>query len=85
MFALTADDQLFLKADAQTKIEFESAGMLPFTYEKKGGKWATMSYYGVSEELLEDKEALLEWAQKAVNAAVKSKKENAQKSCTPRP
>ena len=33
MFALVFDDTLYLKADAETKGDFEARGMEPFTYE----------------------------------------------------
>jgi len=71
MFALLADDMLYLKADDLTRPEFETAGMARFTYETKG-RPKSMSYYGVSEDMLDDAETLCVWARKAVEAALRA-------------
>jgi hypothetical protein len=44
MFALVADDVIYLKVDAQNEPDFEREGLPPFTYLAKNNKRAVMSY-----------------------------------------
>lgn len=71
MFALVADDVLYLKADATTRHEFEARDLPPFTYEKQGREYA-MSYFLAPEEALEDQEELERWVRMACEAALRS-------------
>lgn len=73
MFALVADETLYLKADAGNQPDFEAEGMAPFTYEGKG-KPVRMSYWQAPDRLFDDPEELLIWARRALNAALRSKK-----------
>ena len=73
MFGLIADEMLYLKTDEKTRSAFESKGLPPFTYEKKGNKFS-MSYYQAPEEALEDPEEMAVWAEKAYGAAVRANK-----------
>ena len=82
MFALVADDELFLKADAQTVADFEALGLDPFTYQR-AGKRAQLSYYRAPESFLEDRELAHEWAKKAFDAALRARK-SAKKSRSPK-
>lgn len=72
MFALVADDVLYLKADEETKSQFEAEGLEPFTYEAKG-KRAVMSYWRAPERCLDDAEEMTAWCRKAHGAALKAK------------
>jgi len=69
MFALLADDVLYLKADAQSQGAFEAEGLAPFTYETSGGKRSVMSYWRAPERLLDDPEEMVSWARDAQAAA----------------
>jgi len=71
MFALVADDRLYLKIDDDSRGEFEAAGLEPFRYTKKG-KTYQMSYHAAPEDALEDAELLRDWARKAVDAAMRA-------------
>ena len=71
MFALLVDDRLYLKADAQSRAEFEAEGMAPFQPEAKG-KRRQISYFEVPETLLEDSDLLCDWARRAVDAALRA-------------
>ncbi len=71
MFALVADDTLYLKVDDESRSEFAAAGLEPFRYSKKG-KTYEMSYHAAPEDALEDAELLREWARKAVDAAMRA-------------
>lgn len=70
MFALIADDTLYLKTDAANHATFEAEGCAPFSYQKVGGQMAVMSYWRAPERLLDDPEELLVWARRAYDAAV---------------
>ena len=65
MFALIADDTLYLKADGTTVPAFEAEGMRAFTYTSKGRKPIAMSCWEVPPRLLEDPDELAEWARAA--------------------
>ena len=72
MFGLIADDQLYLKVDAETRPEYETRGLKPF--KPFADKPTVMSYYPVPEELLEDGDALCDWARAALGAAHRTAK-----------
>lgn len=70
MFALIFDDTLYLKADAETKGDFEARGMDPFTYEIEGRPGAVeMSYWEAPPDLLDDGDELCAWGLRAWQAA----------------
>ncbi|MGH6662650.1 MAG: TfoX/Sxy family protein [Rhodospirillales bacterium] len=70
MFALIFDDTLYLKADAETKGDFEARGMDPFTYEIEGRPGAVeMSYWEAPPDLLDDADELCAWGHRAWQAA----------------
>lgn len=69
MFALVADDTLYLKVDATNQADFEDRGMEPFTYLRKS-KPASLRYYEVPADILEDPQDLLPWAEKAFAVAL---------------
>jgi DNA transformation protein len=71
MFALIADNELFLKTDAESEDEFRERGLQPFTYNKKG-KLIKMSYYQAPEEVMEDSDMMNEWGNKGYSAAVRA-------------
>lgn len=69
MFALVADDVLYLKVDDANRADFEAAGAEPFQpFPDKSS--AVMSYYEVPADVLEAKDRLAAWAQKALQAAL---------------
>ena len=68
MFALIADEVLYLKVDDETKAAFLDAGCEPFTYEKSG-KPVALSYLTVPDDAAEDIDALRPWAHMALAAA----------------
>lgn len=67
-FALVAEDTLYLKADDETRETFVQAGQKPFTFVMKNAE-ATMSYYTVPAEALDDYSEMKPWAQLALAAA----------------
>ncbi len=71
MFAIVIDDTLFFKTDGQTRTDFESRGLQPFTYKKKGKK-ISLTYYQAPEEALEDAAVMRHWAERASAAALRA-------------
>jgi DNA transformation protein len=69
MFAILADDTLYLKADETSARAFEAEGMTPFTYTPEGKAPVAMSYWEVPPRLLEEPEELADWARQAHNIA----------------
>ena len=68
MFALVAEDTLYLKVDDGNRAEFEARGLLPFRYEMRGER-KQMDYWQPPTEALDDREMLCEWARKGCEAA----------------
>ncbi len=68
MFGLIADDRAYLRVDDSNRASFEDAGSEPF--HPYGAK-ATMPYYEVPVDVLEDSGDLCAWAHKALAAAVR--------------
>ncbi|MCM0018901.1 MAG: TfoX/Sxy family DNA transformation protein [Tagaea sp.] len=71
MFALIAEDTLYLKADAANRHSFEAEGLGPFVYEGKG-KPVSMRYYQAPPDALDDPAAMLPWARAAYDAALRA-------------
>ena len=66
-FGIIAGDTLYLKVDDTNRGDFEAAGAKPFKpYPHRSG---TMQYYSVPVTVLEDADALAEWASKAIRVA----------------
>lgn len=72
MFAIVVDERLYFKADAHNVTEYVSRGLPPFTYQRRG-KTVSLSYYHAPDEVLDDSEALLPWAQRAYQAAINTR------------
>lgn len=71
-FAIIVDDTLFFKVGDANRSDYEDAGMEPFVpFEDKP---YAMSYYEVPIDVLENKDRLRGWAQKAQTAAMQSQK-----------
>lgn len=74
MFALIADETLYLKADETSKAEFEALALPSFTYMAKGDRKTVMSYWRAPEACLDDRDEMTEWAGKAFAAALRAQK-----------
>lgn len=71
MFGLVADEELYLKADADSAHWFEAEGLGQFEYNKSG-KVVLMSYYQAPEKIFDDPQAARLWAERAYHAALRS-------------
>lgn len=72
MFALVADNELYLKVDKETQPRFTALGLEPFSYER-GEKAFSMSYHRAPEAMFEDADLAQEWEQLAWQAALRAK------------
>lgn len=72
MFALIADETLFMKVDDTNRPDYEAAGQGPFTYETSKGSRAMNGYFQLPDELLDEPEELLDWARKSVDVAIRA-------------
>jgi DNA transformation protein len=64
-FGLLHDDTTYLKVDDENRPDYEVLGMEPFRPPGEVSK----NYYQLPADVLEDREALRMWAEKAVAAA----------------
>ena len=80
MFGLIARETLYLKTGDANRGDYQAAGMQPFTYHGKGrSKPVAMSYHEVPADILEDPDALSDWAGKAFEVALAGKKSKSAK------
>ena len=73
MFAMIADDAIYLKADAALKAELTAEGCGPFIWEPKTGPRAgervELSYWRLPDAALDDPQLACEWGRKALMVA----------------
>ena len=74
MFALVADDVLYMKADAATSPAYAAEGSGPFVYAGTRGKVTAMAYWQFPERLLDEPDEFVEWARTAFAVAVRRQK-----------
>ncbi|MDB5816249.1 MAG: TfoX domain protein [Rhodocyclales bacterium] len=72
MFALIADDVLYLKADAENRKLFESENLEPFSYMAKGKQRVSLSYFRAPDEAMDSPQAMQPWARSALGAALRN-------------
>lgn len=68
MFGAIMGGTFRLKADETSQADFEAYDMEPFYYK---GKPTSMPYWEVPAEILEDRQLLKQWAEKAHQIAMK--------------
>lgn len=86
MMGLIAEDRLYLKTDDLSRPDFKAAGGEPFMYDPgRGRKPIAMSYWSPPADASDDAHALLPWARRAVDAALRAaqKKKPAAKKSAP--
>lgn len=66
IFGMIADGKLYFKVGEGNRKEYEKAGSKPFVYHGYKDKSVTMSYWEVPGDILENKEELAVWIEKAV-------------------
>ncbi|MCI0465403.1 MAG: TfoX/Sxy family protein [Beijerinckiaceae bacterium] len=71
MFALVADETLYLKADAVCAGNFAKEGLGNFTYAMRG-KLVQMPYYRAPGRIMEDRDEAALWARRSFEAAIRA-------------
>jgi DNA transformation protein len=71
-FGIVADDVVYFKVDDSNRADYEAAGMEPF--QPFPDKDVVMQYYEVPIDVLENKNTLRDWAEKAVRVAERKPK-----------
>ncbi|MEO1038294.1 MAG: TfoX/Sxy family protein [Pseudomonadota bacterium] len=75
MFALVADDTIYLKADDALAEALEAEGSGPFIYDGgKSGKPMAMRYWRMPEAALDEPELATEWARRALDVALTARR-----------
>lgn len=77
MIAIVVDDALLLRADEENRGEFEARGIGAFRPDP--GKENTMPYYSVPDDVFEDQDELLRWAERSREATVRKEARKAAK------
>jgi DNA transformation protein len=73
IFALIIEGKLYFKVDEKIVADFEKAGSRPFEYQKENGKTVVMSYWLLPDKVLKNKETLLQWIDRSVDASKRKK------------
>ncbi len=71
IFGFIMGDTVYFRVDDSTRPRFEAAGAKPFDYNTSKRKVVVQAYYELPAELLDDPEALIDWARDAVAVAQK--------------
>ena len=66
IFAIYAFDMIYFKTHKSNLQDYIDARAKQFEFEKKDGKIARMGYYVLPEEIMEDREELQKWIEKAL-------------------
>ena len=72
MFALVADEVLYLKSDAGNAARFEAEQLQPFSYATKTGEHTLTSYRRAPERSLDDEGEMTEWCRLAWGATLRA-------------
>lgn len=71
IFAIVAEDVLWLKGDAESESVWDAAGCDRFTFESQGTTKST-SYRRAPQDVYHDADAMREWAALAVAAGLRA-------------
>jgi len=72
MFALLADDVLYLKSDVENRALFEAEQLEAFSYMAKGNRRVSTSYFRAPDEAMESAQLMLPWARSGLGAALRA-------------
>jgi DNA transformation protein and related proteins len=73
IFGLIDDDTLYFKVADSNRADYEVKGSHPFTYVARGKRMPT-SYWLVPLDVLEDREAVSLWMEKALTVSLNARK-----------
>ena len=83
VFAVIEDDEIWLKADAESASVWDEAGCERFTFTGKDGKVETMNYRRAPSDVHDDAEAMRRWAALAVEAGLRGAAKKRPKKSAP--
>lgn len=70
MFALLAEDQIFLKADAALRADLMAEGAAPFLWTRPSdGRVTDLGYVGLPSAALDDPDEACQWGRRALAVA----------------
>jgi len=72
-FGIVMDGRLYFKTDDTTREDYVRRGLGPFIYEK-ARRTATIDYFEVPPEVLENGQELVSWARVAIRISTQKKK-----------
>lgn len=73
-FAMVMDNSLFFVVDESSRNKYQELGTECFWYKTKKKKVNVKKYHEVPAEIIENNEALIEWAKESIEIANKLKK-----------
>jgi DNA transformation protein len=74
IFGMIIEDQLYFKVNDTTRHEYIQKESKPFMYEGKNKKQVSLNYYTVPSEVMEDREEIQLWVEKAYSVCKSAKK-----------
>jgi DNA transformation protein len=81
MFALIAGQVAYFRADDVTRQDYESLGLNRF--KPRADKPMTMPYHPLPPDLFDDPDLMVEWGERALDAARRAKSKKAPKKSKP--
>ena len=72
MFAVIADERVFLKTDETSRADFVRQGAAPFVYRMRDGAEIVTSYYELPARVFDDPDEAVVWARRAHGIALRS-------------
>lgn len=70
--AIVINEVLYLKADALNQDFYQAAGSCVFSYPKKDGSSASLNFYEVPADILEDRDLLQTWVKQGKAASLRA-------------
>ena len=74
IFGMIANGKLYFKVNEESKTEYAKYNSQPFIYHGKSGKQVSMGYWELPADIMEDKDELHDWIDKAYHVSLASKK-----------
>ena len=74
MFALIAEDVIYIKAEGRLAEDLEAEGCEPFIFTPKSGKPTDMGYRRLPEAALDDPENAERWGRRALDLALSKRR-----------
>jgi DNA transformation protein len=73
MFGLAFEEDLYLRADEESRDRFAEAGSSQFTYATREGERMSLGYWRAPDEVWDDPDAARRWAELSLAAARRKK------------